>query len=65
MNSNSIRVISNCDPSKKDLPEIEKLEIKYGCEDLEERDNFIHSNFLRFKIGFELKFAEFKVCFLF
>jgi hypothetical protein len=32
-----------------DLPELKKFEIKYGCEDLEEGNNFLHSNFSRFE----------------
>jgi hypothetical protein len=63
MNSNLIRVISNFDQSKKDIPELKKLEIKYSCEVLEEMNNFLHSNIFRFEIGFELKFGEVKVYF--
>jgi hypothetical protein len=48
---------------KKDFPELEKFEIKYGCEGLEERNNFLHRNFSRFEMNFELKFGEIKVCF--
>jgi hypothetical protein len=31
-----------------------KIEIKYGCEIFEERNNFLHRNFFRFKTDFEL-----------
>jgi hypothetical protein len=35
-----------------------KIEIKYCFEDLEERNNFLHRNFLKFGMGLELKFRE-------
>jgi hypothetical protein len=34
--------------SKQTLHELQKLEIKYGCEGLEERNNFLHKNFSNF-----------------
>jgi hypothetical protein len=49
--------------SKKGIPKLENFKIKYGFEGFEERNNFIHRNFFRFKIYFELKFLEFKVYF--
>jgi hypothetical protein len=42
---------------------LKKIEIKYGCEGFEERNNFLHRKFFIFKMDFELKFGEFKVCF--
>jgi hypothetical protein len=48
---------------KKDLPGVKKFEIKYGCEGLEERNNFLHRNFFIFEVGFELKFSEVNVYF--
>jgi hypothetical protein len=41
-----------------DLPSPKKFEIKYGCEWFEEGNNFLHRNFFRFKMDFELKFEE-------
>jgi hypothetical protein len=43
------------DQPKRDLPELEKFEIKYGCEGFEEGNNVIHRNFLRFEMDYELK----------
>jgi hypothetical protein len=62
---NGFKLYSNSfiDRSKNDLLEQEKFEIKYGCEGFEERNNFLHSNFFRSKMDFELKIWEFKVCF--
>jgi hypothetical protein len=31
----------------------EKIQIKYGIEGFEERDNFLHRNFLGFELDFE------------
>jgi hypothetical protein len=45
--------------SKKDLPELKKIEIKYGFEDLEDMNNFLQRNFLRIGMDLELKFREF------
>jgi hypothetical protein len=61
--SNQIQVISNFGQPKKNLPELKKIEIKYGCEIFEERNNFLHRNFFRFKMDFELTIWEFKICF--
>jgi hypothetical protein len=38
---------------KKDLPELEKFEIKYGFEGFNERNNFIHQNFFIFEVDCE------------
>jgi hypothetical protein len=59
--SNYIQICSNFDRSKKEFPELEQFEIKYGCEGFEERNNFLHSNFYRFEMDVELKIWEFKV----
>jgi hypothetical protein len=36
--------------SKQDLPAIKIFKIKYGCEGLEERNNFLRRNFFRFEM---------------
>jgi hypothetical protein len=43
--------------SKRYPPELKKFLFKYGCEFFDERNNFLHSNFSRFEIDFELKFG--------
>jgi hypothetical protein len=48
-NSNSF----NWFHSKKNLPEIEKIEIKYGFKGFDERDDFLYRHFSRFKLDFE------------
>jgi hypothetical protein len=48
--SNYIQILSNFDRSKKNLPELKKFEIKYGCEGFEERKNF-----LQIQNGFQMK----------
>jgi hypothetical protein len=58
MDSNYIQILSSFDQSKSDFPKLEKIEIKYGHEGFEERNNFLHMNFFRFKMEFELKFQE-------
>jgi hypothetical protein len=58
---NLFQINSNLIRSKNDLPELEKIEIKYGCEWFEERNHFLHSNFFRFEMYFELKIWEVKV----
>jgi hypothetical protein len=63
MNSNIIHIDSNFDPSKKDLIELQKFEIKYGFEYIETMNNFLHINFFRFERDFELNFLKIKVCF--
>jgi hypothetical protein len=35
-----------------DLPKLKKIEIKYGFEGFEERNNFLHRNFFIFKMDF-------------
>jgi hypothetical protein len=49
---------------KKDLLGLENFKIKYGCEGFDERNNYLHRNFFRFEMSFELKFGEVKVYFL-
>jgi hypothetical protein len=44
---------SNFDPIKKDLPALKNFEIKYGYEGFEERNNFLHRNFSRFRTDFK------------
>jgi hypothetical protein len=53
LNSNEIQILSNFDRSNKGLPEPKKIEIKYGFEDLEKMNNFLHINFFRFGSDFE------------
>jgi hypothetical protein len=43
---------------KKELPELKIFEIKYCYEGFEERNNFLHRNFSRLKMDFELKFRD-------
>jgi hypothetical protein len=52
-NSNQIQILSNFDRSKKDLPWLKKIEVKYGCEGFEERNNFLHRNFSRLEMDFK------------
>jgi hypothetical protein len=35
-----------------------KIQIKYSFEDLKEINNFLHRNFLRFRMDLELKFRK-------
>jgi hypothetical protein len=56
--TNEIQILSNFDQFKKDLSELKKFEIKYGCEGFEERNNFIYRNFSRFEMDFKRKFRE-------
>jgi hypothetical protein len=37
---------------------LEKIEVKYGFEDLGVINNFLHSNFSRLGMDWELKFRE-------
>jgi hypothetical protein len=46
---------------KLDHTGIKKFEIKYGFEGFGERNNFLHMNFSRFEMDFELKFREFSM----
>jgi hypothetical protein len=55
---------SNFDHLKNNLPELEKIELKYDFEGFQEGNNFLHRNVFRFEMYFELKIREFKVCFL-
>jgi hypothetical protein len=52
-NSNQIQILSNFNRSKKDLPWLKKIEVKYGCEGFEERNNFLHRNFSRLEMDFK------------
>jgi hypothetical protein len=49
--SNLFQIISNLIHSKKGLSKLEKIEIKYSFEGFVERNNFLHMNFFRFKMG--------------
>jgi hypothetical protein len=46
---------------KTRLPELENFKIKYVCEVFDKRNNFPASNFLRFRMDFELTISEVKV----
>jgi hypothetical protein len=37
---------------------LDKFKIKYGYERFEDRNNFLHRNFSRFEMDFELKIWE-------
>jgi hypothetical protein len=54
-----IQIRSNLVRIKTSLTELKNFEIKYGCEVFDKRNNF--TNFLRFRMDFELKFWEVKV----
>jgi hypothetical protein len=43
---------------KHDLPGLQKFETKCGFEYLGEMNNFLNSNFSRFRMVWELKFKE-------
>jgi hypothetical protein len=51
--SNKFQIIPNFDWSKKNLLELKKFEMRYGCEWFEEGNNFLHRNLFRFEMGFE------------
>jgi hypothetical protein len=53
-----IKTLSNFDRSKNDLPGLRQIEISYGFEDFEERNNFLHRNVLGYELDFEWKFRE-------
>jgi hypothetical protein len=53
MISNMIQTCSNLIHSKQDLPELKKIEIKYGFEGFDEMDKFPYRNVLRFKMDVE------------
>jgi hypothetical protein len=61
-NSNAIQIVSNFDRPKKYFPKLENFDMKYGFEGCEEWNNFLHRNFFKLKMDFELKFREVKVC---
>jgi hypothetical protein len=48
----------NFDLSKRCIPLLEKLEVKYGWKELEIRNIFTYRNISRFEMEFELKFRE-------
>jgi hypothetical protein len=53
-----IYIGSNFILSKQDLPKLEKIEIKYGFDGLDDSNNFTSINFFRFEINFKLKFGK-------
>jgi hypothetical protein len=53
--SNPIQTRSNFIRSKKDISELEKIGLKYGCEGFNIRNNFPYSNFSIFRMNFEIK----------
>jgi hypothetical protein len=50
-----IQMFLNFDRSEKYFS---KIQIKYSFEDLKEINNFLHRNFLRFRMDLELKFRK-------
>jgi hypothetical protein len=56
--SKHFQIVSNFDRLEKYFPVLRKIEIKFGFEALEEGNNFISRNFLKFRIDFDLKFRE-------
>jgi hypothetical protein len=56
--SNGFKFAPNFDRSKRCLPLLKKLEIKYGWKEIEIRKNLPYRNFSRFENEFELKFRE-------
>jgi hypothetical protein len=59
-----IQFVSKFYRPKKDLPNLENFGTKYGFEDIEKINNFLHRNYFRFEMCFELKLGEINVCFL-
>jgi hypothetical protein len=51
-------MVSNFDYFKQDLPTLQKFKTKYCFEYIGEMNNFLHRNFSRFKMVWELKFRE-------
>jgi hypothetical protein len=49
----------NFERSNKYFPLLRKIQIKYGFEDFEDMDNFLHRNFFRFELDFDGKFRKF------
>jgi hypothetical protein len=43
---------------KRTFPSSKKIEIKYGCEGFEERNNLLHRNFIRYEMDFKSKIRE-------
>jgi hypothetical protein len=48
--------VSNFDRLEKYFPLLRKIEVKDGFEALEEGDDFLYRNFLRFRMDLELTF---------
>jgi hypothetical protein len=66
INSNTLKLISHnfkFDSIQKGLFKLENFELKYGDEGFKDKNNFLHRNFFRFEIYFELKIWEVKVHF--
>jgi hypothetical protein len=66
-NSNHFKIDpnhSNFDCLKNDLPELEKIELKYDFEGFEEGNNFLHRHVFRFVMETELKIWEVEIYFL-
>jgi hypothetical protein len=58
-----IQICSNLVRIKTSLSELKNFKIKYGFGGFEEMNYFLHRNFIRFKMNFELKIWEVKVYF--
>jgi hypothetical protein len=50
MDSNKFQILPNFNQSKKDLLELKKMEIIYGCDRFEEMNKFLHRNISRFEM---------------
>jgi hypothetical protein len=50
---NKIQIHPIFDESNRDLPGLEKFQIKYGVEGFEERNNFLQRNIFKFEVDFE------------
>jgi hypothetical protein len=50
--SNDLKTVQILIDPKKDLPQLEQFEQKYGIEVFEEINNFLHRSFFKFKVDF-------------
>jgi hypothetical protein len=56
--SNGFKFATNFDRSKRCLPVLKNIQIKFGLKEIQIRNNFPYRNFSRFEIEFELIFGE-------
>jgi hypothetical protein len=50
--SNDLKTVQILTDPKKDLPQLEQFEQKYGFKVFEEINNFLHRSFFKFKVDF-------------